>query len=91
MTNIKEKNNKTKMRSHIDKAYEIIKDNLPDMYVDLVKQKLPNDLTLTSGVIRNVKNRVQEYPMSRIAVLNALVEISKEHTKECEKLEKLTK
>jgi hypothetical protein len=90
MTKIIEKNNKMKMRLHIDKAYEIIEDNLPDMYVDLVKLKLPNDLTLSSGVIRNIKNRVQQYPMSRIAVLNALVEISNEHTAECKKLEQLT-
>ena len=79
MTKIIEKNKKTDVQIHIDKAYEIIKDNLPIGYVEKVQLKLPNDKTLTVGIIRNVKNRVSKYPNSRLEVLNALVEVANEY------------
>lgn len=91
MTKIKEKNNKSDVHSHIDNAYSIFKDALPRNYVDQVLRKIPNDSSLTSGIIRNIRNRVHEYPMTRINVINALVEIANEYQADLKKLEKLSK
>lgn len=86
MTNITEKNKENDMHSHIDKAYDLIKDSLPDNYVRLVMEKLPNEPGLTSGIIRNLKSRITKYPSTRINVLNALVEVAKEYKVDCNKL-----
>ena len=91
MTKKIEKNKKTDVQMHIDKAYLLIKDKLPRNYVEKVYLILPDDKTLTDGIIRNTKNRVHEYPVSRINVLNALVQISKEYSTELKTLKKLTK
>ncbi|GAB3708412.1 hypothetical protein [Flavobacterium koreense] len=91
MTNITEKTEKTDVQMHIDKAYELIKDKLPRNYVEKVYAIIKNDKTLTDGIIRNTKNRVHEYPYSRINVLNALVQISKEYASELKELQDLTK
>jgi hypothetical protein len=85
MTNIIEKTTKTDMQTHIDMAYEIIKDSLPSDYTSRVHEKL-NDKSVSDGVIRNVKNRISNYPFTRIAVLNALVEVAQEYQLEAQKL-----
>ena len=89
MTNIIENKDKTDVHLHIDIAFEIIKGNLPKGYVEKVLLKITNDPTLTSGVIRNTKNRIPNYPVKRINVINALVEIAQEYIKETEALKKL--
>ena len=86
MTNIAQKNTKQSMQLHIDKAYDIIKDSLPDNYANRVLEKLKDDTTLTTGIVRNIKKRITSYPSSRINVLNALVEVAKEYQKELELL-----
>jgi FPC/CPF motif-containing protein YcgG len=91
MTNIKEKNIKNDVHSHIDMAYAKIKDRLPENYVAKVFEKLNNDTTLTSGIIRNIKNRNNTYPKSRIKVLIALVEIADEYQLELNKLKEAIK
>jgi hypothetical protein len=91
MTNIKEKNIKNDVHSHIDKAYDKIKDRLPENYVPRVFEKLNNDPSLTSGIIRNIKNRSNPYPKSRIKVLIALVEIADEYQLELIKLKEAIK
>ncbi|WP_445458392.1 hypothetical protein [Flavobacterium sp. HNIBRBA15423] len=78
------------MHLHIDKAYEIIENNLPSNYVDKVMAKI-KDETLSSGIIRNIKNRVTKYPNTRINVLNALVEVSKEYQADLNQLKENTK
>lgn len=90
MTNIILKEQKTDVQSHIDKAYEIIKYNLPSNYVKKVQAKI-NDPNLTDGMIRNLKNRITKYPKTKINVLNALVEVANEHQDELKKLKNLTK
>ena len=91
MTNIIQKKVKKDVHSHIDKAYSKIDGALPPNYVDRVFLKIKNEPKLTSGIIRNIKNRVSDYPLSRISVLNVLVEIAKEYQNELKILENLTK
>ncbi|WP_298119307.1 hypothetical protein [Flavobacterium sp.] len=91
MSKIIEKKKQNDVHSHIDRAYSIIEGNLPRNYVEKVYEILKDDKTLTDGIIRNTKNRVHQYPSSRINVLNALVQISKDYAVELEKLEQLTK
>lgn len=78
------------MQLHIDNAYKIIDGWLPSNYVNKVLDKL-NDKTLTSGIVRNIKNRITEYPKTRLEVLNALVEVAKEHKGQFDKLKENTK
>jgi hypothetical protein len=89
MTKITLLANKKDVHTHIDKAYEIIKDNLPSNYVKLVREKI-NDDDLSDSMIRNIKNRVVEYPKTRINVLNALVEVAYEYTQDVNQLKDLT-
>jgi hypothetical protein len=92
MAKIIEKNKKKRnadMHLHIDRAYDLLKDRLPENYVTRVLQKC-NDKTLTSGIVRNIKLRITKYPSSRIAVLNALVELANEYQLECDKMKELT-
>ena len=91
MTKIKEFNNKTDVHLHIDKAYKIIEGKLPPEYVEKVFQKITNDRSLTSSIIRNIKNRTTTYPQSRVNVINALVEIANEYQADLENLKELTK
>lgn len=82
MTKVNKKNTRKindDVRSHIDHCYKIIQYNLPSTYCDLVLEKLNQDRTLTSQIIRNTKNRITPYPSKRIDVLNALVEVSHEY------------
>jgi hypothetical protein len=90
MTNITENYQKTDVQMHIDKAYEIIKNNLPSNYVKQVHSKIRDPL-LTDGIIRNLKNRVTKYPKTKINVLNALVEVANEYQADLKNLENLTK
>jgi 3-dehydroquinate synthetase len=87
MTNIKRKSNQQDVHSHIDKAFIIIDEHLPNVYVDKVLEKLKGK-EITSGMIRNVRNRSQSIE-NRIEVVNALVEVALEHKAEKEKLKKL--
>ena len=89
MTNITENKQKTDVQMHIDKAYEIIQNNLPSNYVKLVQEKL-EEPDLSSGIIRNLKNRVTKYPKTKINVLNALVEVANEYQEHLKKLRDLT-
>ena len=74
---------------HIDKAYEIIKNNLPSNYVKKVHAKI-QDSDLTDGMIRNLKNRVTKYPKTKINELNALVEEANEYQDDLKNLKDLT-
>lgn len=90
MTNITLKGQKTDVQLHIDKAYAIIKNNLPSNYVKKVQAKI-DDPSLTAGIVRNLKNRVTIYPKTKINVLNALVEVANEYQADLKNLEQLTK
>ena len=76
---------KTSMQLHIDNAYELIKEYLPDFYLERVREKLPENITVSDGTIRNIKNRFNK-PDGKIEVLNALVEVALENKKAMEKL-----
>lgn len=89
MTNITENKQKQDVQMHIDKAYEIIINNLPSNYVKKVKSKI-EDPDLTDGMIRNLKNRVTKYPKTKINVLNALVEVANEYQDDLKNLKDLT-
>ena len=89
MTKIIEKNKQKDVHLHIDKAYAIIGEHCPMNYTEKVMEKM-SDPSLTSAIIRNLKHRVTRYPISRIPVLNALVEISLQHKADKEKLSRLT-
>ena len=89
MTNITENKEKQDVQMHIDKAYEIIKNNLPSNYVKKVHAKI-QDSDLTDGMIRNLKNRVTKYPKTKINVLNALVEVANEYQDDLKNLKDLT-
>ncbi len=89
MTNITENKQKQDVHMHIDKAYEIIKNNLPSNYVKKVHAKI-QDPDLTDGMIRNLKNRVTKYPKTKINVLNALVEVANEYQDDLKNLKDLT-
>lgn len=90
MTNIEEKSKTNNVHLHIVNAFKIIDEHLPAYYVDKVLQKLPKDCKITSGQIRNVRNRVKKIEEKRIEIVNALVETALENKKEIQKLKKLT-
>ena len=89
MTNIKENNKRKDMHLHINKAYDIINENLPTYYVSKVLEKLPKNTSITSGVIRNVRNRTNKNLENRIDVINLLVEVAKDNMKEKQKLQNI--
>ena len=70
------------MDLHIEKAYKIIDEHLPFNYTSLVIAKLPKELGVTSGMIRNTKKRATE----RIDIINAMVEVALENKALKEKL-----
>lgn len=74
------------MDLHINKAYEIIEAHLPFNYTTEVLKKLPPDSGITSGMIRNVKQKLSK----RIDILNAMVEVALENKKLEENFRKLT-
>jgi len=91
MTNIKNNKDKYDVHLHINQAFEIIDQYLPKMYVDKVLEKLPTNTSITSGIIRNVRNRTQPNLTSRLEVVNALVEVALENKELQEKLGELVK
>jgi hypothetical protein len=86
MTKIKEKKEKQDVQLHIAKAFVIINEHLPEHYVQEVRKKLPE---VSSGIIRNVKNKTNEITENRLNVINALVEVALDNKKEKEKLQSL--
>jgi 3-dehydroquinate synthetase len=88
MTNIKKKTTREDMQMHIDKAFIIIEEHLPQEYVNKVMDKLQSK-TITRGIIRNVRNKTGKVE-NKIEVVNALVEVALEHKAEKEKLLQLT-
>ena len=74
------------MDLHIEKAYKIIDEHLPFNYTNLVMAKLPKELGVTSGMIRNTKKRATK----RIDILNAMVEVALENKKLLENFKELT-
>ena len=87
MTKIAQKNKTTNVQLHIDQAYEKIKNSLPRNYVQLTLEKL-KDPSIGRGTVRNVKNRINKYPTSRLKVLNALVELANEYKMDMDVLAK---
>lgn len=85
MTKITSKPKATDMHLHIEKGRKIINDYLPLMYVKKVQAKFPDKQKPSAQIIRNVKAGLVE----RIDVLNALIEVAKEHKKELDTLKKL--
>lgn len=74
------------MDLHIEKAYKIIDEYLPFNYTYLVMAKLPKELGVTSGMIRNVKKGATK----RIDILNAMVEVALDNKKLLENFKELT-
>lgn len=88
MSKVIKKNGLKNVHLHIDKAYKVIEGSLPRNYVELTKEKLPEALKSTSGQnIRNVKNRFTKYPISRLYILVALVEVAKDYQRAAKSLE----
>lgn len=75
MTKIIEKTKNQDMQLHIKAARNILKEHLPNRYVEKVADKLPDKDNISFGTIRNVKNGLSD----RIDVLNALVEVAVEN------------
>lgn len=90
MTNIKEKNKQVDMHLYINKAFEFINQHLPKYYVSKVLEKLPDNTSITSGIIRNVRNKTNPNLNNRIDIINLLVEVAKDNQKEKEKLQQIT-
>lgn len=85
MTNIKQKVTVSDVRTHIEKAFEIINAYLPSPYVDKVLALLPEPKPKKS-YIRNVRYRVTAAHDNRIDIINALVEVAKDNKSAIEKL-----
>jgi hypothetical protein len=69
-------NNKKKMQTHIEKAYQFLDDHLPHNYADktfgiLKKAKISSSL----HIIRNVRNNKS----NNIDVLNGLLKVAKKN------------
>lgn len=79
MTKIKEKSKHDEMRSHIQDAYAILDEHLPDQYVQEVQKKLPINSGITAGIIRNIRNNSSRVTDNKLFVLTALVEVAKEN------------
>jgi hypothetical protein len=82
MSNIINNNKENDMQLHIQKAYDIIDQYLPTIYVNEVIEKFPTGSRITKGMIRNVKNKLN----SRLDILNAMVEVALENKRLQEKL-----
>lgn len=90
MSKITEKKQLQNVQMHIDKAYDIITNGIPDNYVDMVIEELAEVKTdKLERAIRNVKNRVTQYPSKRLNLLNALVKVAQKYQAQVEELEKL--
>jgi hypothetical protein len=86
MTNITINTKGKDMQLHIAKAYKIIDEFLPFIYVEDVLKKLPKGNSITKGIIRNVKKKTSV----RLDVLNAMVEVALDNRRQINKLKKLT-
>ena len=85
MTNIKQKVTLSNVKTHIEKAFEIIDEFLPSPYVDKVLAILPEPKPKKSYV-RNVRYRVTAAHDNRIDIINALVQVAKDNKAAIEKL-----
>ncbi len=83
MANITKVKQDSDVQLHIELAFKIIDADLPQFYVDLVQEILPN---ATSSVIRNVRNRTNAKLESKLPIINALVEVAKKNKLAKEKL-----
>lgn len=90
MTKIIEKKKPDDMQLHINKAFVFINNHLPAYYVSKVLEKLPLGTSVTSGIIRNVRNRTNPSLVNRIDIINLLVEVAKDNLKEKNKIKKIT-
>lgn len=88
MSKISKNKKQNDMQMHIDKAYQIIADHLPAIYVSSVQQKLKKKgiTDVSSSMIRNVKNKTN----LRHDILLALVEVANENKNTLSKIRKLT-
>lgn len=92
MTKVSQKAKQKNVHLHIDKAFKIIDEHLPEYYVDLVKDKLVG-IKISSSMIRKIRTRNTKYNLeSKMHVIQAMVEVAIDHKKAAEKLQKtLTK
>lgn len=85
MTNIREKITVSNVKTHIEKAFDIINEYLPSPYVDKVLALLPEPKPKKSYV-RNVRYRITPAHDKRIDIINALLEVAKENKAAIDKL-----
>ncbi|WP_026730173.1 hypothetical protein [Flavobacterium denitrificans] len=74
--------NSKDVQLHIDKAYKIIDEYLPENYVEAIINILPKELNVTKPMIYNVKRKASK----RLDILNAMVEVALENKSALEKL-----
>lgn len=86
MTKIKENKRKPIVQLHND-AFAIIEEYLPRNYVEDVRRIVGENVS--SGTIRNLKNKCNPVTNKGLKIFNALVELALENKKEFEKLESL--
>ena len=72
------------MQTHIESAFEIIDNYLPDRYVSSVMNKLPKNHSINASTIRNVRLKKS----NRVDIINAMVEVALENKKQLEHLKK---
>ncbi len=79
MTKINKKNQPRDMHTHTAKAYALVDQFLPNVYVGLVQEKFEKKFKsqVSSSVIRNVKNKTNY----RNDILLVLVEVALENKK----------
>lgn len=80
--------NANDMQLHIDKAYLIIDEYLPEVYIASVRSRLPKNTEVTDRVMYDVRSKRSK---NRIDVLNAMVEVALENKKHIESLIENTK
>lgn len=77
MKGLLKKNNLTDVQIHIDKAFKIIDEYLPEYYVDEVLKKLTKNPEISRTLIYNVRKKMSK----RLDIINAMVEVALEHKK----------
>lgn len=85
MKNLPNKTSINDMQTHIDKAFEIIKEHLPTSYVKSVLDKLPEDSGVNPEMIRNVRLKKQGV-LKSMEIFNALVEVALDNKAQKERL-----
>lgn len=68
--NVKEK---IDVRSLIDECYDIINKGMPYDYINTVQKKFP---AISTQMVKNIKNRTNNYPTKNIKVLIYLKELA---------------